>query len=106
MGDIVLIIYISIAVIFLIYSIISFRKRRIIYAINNEKIKVVKDNYYNLQLSFCVLNSILLILESVIFYNNTNISLFVCYYLVTFWIVNYLLKFIAIKMKYLSTGNE
>ena len=106
MGDLVFIVYISIALIFLIYSIISYKKKNIVYTIRNEKINVLKDDYYNLQLLFCVFNCILLVLESVIIYNKTNTSLFVCYYLATFWIVNYLLKFISIKMKYLNTSYE
>ena len=106
MGDVVFIVYTSIALIFLIYSIISYKKKSIIYTIRNEKINVLKDDYYNLQLLFCVFNCILLVLESVIIYNKTNTSLFVCYYLATFWIVNYLLKFISIKMKYLNTSYE
>ncbi len=106
MGDVVFIVYISIALIFLVYSIISYKKKSIIYTIRNEKINVLKDDYYNLQLLFCVFNCTLLILESVIIYNKTNTSLFVCYYLATFWVVNYLLKFISIKMKYLNTSYE
>ena len=106
MGDLVFIVYISIALIFLIYSIISYKKKNIIYTIRSEKINVSKDNYYNLQLLFCVSNCILLILESVAIYNKTNTTLFVCYYLVTFWVVNYLLKFIGIKMKYLNISYE
>ncbi|WP_455538013.1 hypothetical protein [Terrisporobacter sp.] len=106
MWDRVFIVYISIAVIFLIYSIILCRKKRIIYTIGREEISVLKDDYYKIQLLFCVFNSILLILESAIFYNNTNMSLFACYYVITFWIVNYLLKFIAIKMNYLNKSYE
>ena len=106
MGDVVFIVYISIALIFLIYSIISYKKKNIVYTIRNEKINVLKDDYYKIQLLFCVFNCILLVLESVIIYNKTNTSLFVCYYLATFWIVNYLLKFISIKMKYLNTSYE
>ncbi|MRN23441.1 hypothetical protein EAI30_02310 [Romboutsia ilealis] len=106
MGDVVFIIYISISLIFFVYSIISCKKKSIIYTIRSEKINVLKDDYYNLQLLFCIFNCILLILESVIIYNKTNTSLFVCYYISTFWIINYLLKFIAIKMKYLNTSYE
>lgn len=106
MGDTVSIVYISIALIFLIYSIISYKKKSIIYTIRNEKINVLKDDYYKMQLLFCVFNCILLVLESVIIYNDSNASLFLCYYLATFWIVNYLLKFIAIKMEYLNKSHE
>ena len=105
MGDTVSIVYISIALIFLIYSIISYKKKRIIYTILNEKEKIIvlKDDYYKIQLLFCVFNCILLILESIIIYNT---RFFICYYLATFWIVNYLLKFMAIKMKYLNKSYE
>ena len=103
MGDTVSIVYISIALIFLIYSIISYKKKRIIYTIRNENINVLKDDYYKIQLLFCVFNCILLILESIIIYNT---RFFICYYLATFWIVNYLLKFMAIKMKYLNKSYE
>ena len=106
MGDTVSIVYISIALIFLIYSIISYKKKRIIYTIRNENINVLKDDYYKMQLLFCVFNCILLVLESVIIYNDSNASLFLCYYVATFWIVNYLLKFIAIKMEYLNKSHE
>ena len=106
MEDLFFIVYISMALIFLIYSIISYKKKRIIYTIRNKKINVLKDDYYKIQLLFCLFNCILLILESLIIYNKININLFVSYYLVTFWAINYLLKFIAIKMKYLNTSYE
>lgn len=35
-----------------------------------------------------------------------NTEVFVCYYLATFWVVNYLLKFRAIKMSYLKLFKE
>ena len=99
------IVSISMALIFLIYSIISYKKKRIIYTILNEKEKIIvlEDDYYKIQLLFCVFNCILLILESIIIYNT---RFFICYYLATFWIVNYLLKFMAIKMKYLNKSYE
>ena len=94
--------YISIALIFLVYSIISYKKKSIIYAVRDgkEKVTVLKDDYYKMQLLFCVLNCILLILETLIIYIHSNSGLFTLYYIGTFWIVNYLLKFMAIKMKY------
>jgi len=106
MGDVVFIAYISIAFIFLIYSIISYKKKSIIYTIRNKNINVLKDDYYNLQLLFCVLTCILLILGSLIIYNKVHINLFVSCYVGTFWLLNYLLKFIAIKMKYLNISYE
>ena len=102
MGDIVFLVYISIAMIFFIHSIISYKKKKIIYTINSENLRVTKDTYYNLQLLFCIINCALLVFESVIIYNVTNDSYFSWCYIITFWLINYLLKFIAIKMKYLN----
>lgn len=104
MEDVLFIIYISIAFIFLIYSIISYKKKSIIYTIRSEKISVIKDDYYKMQLSFCIFKCILLILGGVIIYNKVSINLFISYYLSVFWLVSYLLKFIAIKMKYLTNS--
>ncbi|EPZ58940.1 putative membrane protein [[Clostridium] sordellii ATCC 9714] len=35
-----------------------------------------------------------------------SISFFACYYVATFWLMNYLLKFVSIKMKYVSMSYE
>lgn len=100
--DIVFIAYTTIVLIFFIYSIISYKKKKIIYTIRNEKMNIVKDDYYNLQLLFCMINCVLLLLESVIIYNKENTSLFMSCYIATFWLINYLLKFTAIKIKYIN----
>lgn len=102
MDNIEVIVYISAALLFLIYSIRSYQKKNIIYTIRSEKMSVIKNDYYNLQLLFCIANCALLILESVIGYNMENTKLLLLYYFATFWLLNYLLKFIAVKMKYLN----
>ena len=91
---------ILIPLIFLIYSLIAYKKKFIIYTIKNNKIRVTKDSYYILQLLFCIINCILLIFESVM--TIKSISFFACYYVATFWLMNYLLKYVSIKMKYVS----
>lgn len=95
---------ILIPLIFLIYSLIAYKKKFIIYTIKNNKIRVTKDSYYILQLLFCIINCILLIFESVM--TIKSISFFACYYVATFWLMNYLLKFVSIKMKYVSMSCE
>lgn len=102
MDNIDYITYIGAALSFLIYSIISYKNKNIIYTIRSEKMSAIKSDYYKLQLLFCIANCILLILESVISYNMENTKFFLLYYFATFWLVNYLLKFIAVKMKYLN----
>lgn len=90
--------------IFFIYGLISYKKKFIICTINNKKMKVIKNSYYSLQLLFCIINCILLVFESIITIN--NVIFFWCYYIATFWVINYLLKFISIKMKYVSISGE
>lgn len=95
---------ILIPLIFLIYSLIAYKKKFIIYTIKNNNIRVTKDSYYILQLLFCIINCILLVFESVM--TIKSISFFACYYVATFWLMNYLLKFVSIKMKYISMSYE
>ena len=95
---------ILIPLIFLIYSLMAYKKKFIIYTIKNNNIRVTKDSYYILQLLFCIINCILLIFESVM--TIKSISFFACYYVATFWLMNYLLKFVSIKMKYVSMSYE
>lgn len=102
MVDIFFTTYLVIPIILFIYTIIIYIKRKVIYAINSKNLKVKKDDFYKLQLLFCILNCILLLLETFNLYNKLNINLFVSCYLITFWAVNYLLKFIAIKNKYIE----
>lgn len=78
----------------------AYKKKFIIYTIKNNNIRVTKDSYYILQLLFCIINCILLIFESVM--TIKSISFFACYYVATFWLMNYLLKYVSIKMKYVS----
>lgn len=95
---------ILIPLIFLIYSLMAYKKKFIIYTIKNNNIRVTKDSYYILQLLFCIINCILLVFESVM--TIKSISFFACYYVATFWLMNYLLKFVSIKMKYVSMSYE
>ena len=90
--------------IFFTYSLVSFKKKFIICTIKNNNIKVIKDSYYSLQLLFCIITCVLLVFESVIAIN--NILFFTCYYIATFLFINYLLKFISIKMNFISINGE
>lgn len=102
MINLVFVTYISIPIILFIYNIILYVNEKVIYSINSNKLNVMNDSFYKLQLIFCIINCILLISETIIIYNKVNISIFVFCYVATFWIINYLLKFIAIKIKYLE----
>ena len=95
---------IIIPLIFFTYSLVSFKKKFIICTIKNNNIKVIKDSYYSLQLLFCIITCVLLVFESVIAIN--HILFFTCYYIATFLFINYLLKFISIKMNFISINGE
>lgn len=95
---------IIIPLIFFTYSLVSFKKKFIICTIKNNNIKVIKDSYYSLQLLFCIITCVLLVFESVIAIN--SILFFTCYYIATFLFINYLLKFISIKMNFISINGE
>lgn len=95
---------IIIPLIFFTYSLVSFKKKFIIYTIKNNNMKVIKDSYYSLQLLFCIITCVLLVFESVMAIN--NILFFACYYIATFLFINYLLKFISIKMNFISINVE
>ena len=97
---------IALTLFLLIYNIIAYKKKNIIYTIREQNIGVIKDDYYKLQLIFSIINCILLLLLTIFIYSKIAVQLFVGLYGSIFWLVNYLLKFIAIKMKYLNVNYE
>lgn len=95
-----------IGVIFLIYSVVYSRKRKVIYTINTPKFIVLDDRYFNLQLKISILNSIILVIGGSIsqfFYNKSTILFGT---ILIFWIINYCLKWIAINKKYVQIENK
>ena len=102
MDDKLYIFLILIPIVFLIYSIITFENKTIIYTVNDNDIKVAKSSYYILQLLFCIINAVLLGIEIKIFYNKIDVRYFILIYVISFWTINFLLKYIAFKNKYLK----
>ena len=76
MENLIFITYIGLALFFLIYNVISYKKKNIIYTIRKGNISVIKDDYYNIQLIFSIFNCILLILGTVFIYNKIDVPLF------------------------------
>lgn len=85
-----------------IYSLILYKKKIIIYTKNDENMKVKKDSYYSLQLLLYIITCILLVFQSLMAIN--SVIIFICYYIATFILMNYLLRFISVKMNYLSVN--
>lgn len=87
-------------IVFIIYNIICYFNKKVIYTINNKKFVINNNNFFKIQLILSCINSILI---SIIVYEwEKHDSKFLGFllFIVTFWGINYLIKFIAIFKKY------
>ncbi|MEA4828316.1 MAG: hypothetical protein VB130_17120 [Clostridium sp.] len=85
--------------VFLIYNIMCYFKKKVIYTIKSEKFIIINDRFFNIQLLLSCINCILI---SVIAYlwEKFYFQFGVILYLGVFWTINYLIKGIAIFKKY------
>lgn len=94
---------ILIALIFLLYNIYCYKFKKVIYTINSKDIFINSDKFYMIQLVINLFNISFLIMISYLSYlNKFDIQLYVIYFIGLFWIFNFLIKYIAIKFKYIS----
>ena len=105
MADTLYVTFLIIPIIFFLYSIVLYTKGKVIYSIDSKKIEINTKRFYVLQFIFCTINSVLLLFEAFILYGKVNNSIFVFCYVITFWIVSYLLKFVSIKNNYINISN-
>ena len=92
-----------IATIFIIYNIIYYRNKKTVYMLNDKYI-VLNDKYYDTQLIFGLMNSVLLL----IFYlawnlTDRNPQVFLITTIIIFWGLNYMLEFYTRKKGYVGT---
>ncbi len=93
---------ILIALIFLLYNIYCYKFKKVIYTINSKDIFISNNKFYMVQFLINLFNiSFLIIISYLSYLNNFNIQLYVIYFLGIFWILNFLIKYIAIKFKYI-----
>ena len=81
---------------FITYNLYCYKKKKVIYTIRKNDIKVIDDRFYALQLSISIFNSICL---TVIAYNIKS-PYMPLLYLSVFWLINYAIKWISIGKKY------
>ena len=102
MIDILCMAFIFIPIILFIYSLILYKKKKVIYSIGIKSTEVVVEKFYRLQLTFCIINVVALLLEVFVFYGEINTNIFILIYVMTFWFISYLLKFISMKKIYIK----
>ena len=86
-------------IIFVIYNIICYLKRKVIYTINDSSLVIVDDRFFKLQLSLSLLNS-LLVSVVVYIWEKQNLKFGILLFIMVYWGINYLIKYIGILKKY------
>ncbi|WP_394872837.1 hypothetical protein [Clostridium butyricum] len=88
-------------IIFIIYNIICYLKRKVIYTINDSSLVIVDDRFFKLQLSLSLLNS-LLVSVVVYIWEKQNLKFGILLFIMVYWGINYLIKYIGILKKYVQ----
>jgi len=88
-------------VLFIIYNIIYYFKKKVIYTINTEDFVIVSDDFFKLQLYLSCINAILTSILVFVWdkFNSRYTPLSV---ILTFWGINYLIKYISRIKKYVG----
>lgn len=88
---------------FFIYSLLCYKKRKVIYTISEPEFNVLDYRYYNLQLKVSIINSIIIASGGIIsqFFQLGEIKSTILFItILIFWIINYSLRKIAVSKKY------
>lgn len=84
-----------------IYNIVCYKKKKINYMIKANAFTVKNEEYYKMQLRFGIADSILMVL-SVLITIKKDYHLQIIFSLLTYTIVNFVLRYAAIIKKYAS----
>lgn len=96
-----------IAIWFIIYNLICYKKRKMIYAINKDRYYILKNDYFKTQLIFGIVNSICLIMFSVYCYAIIKeMSLYTLGVIIIFGGLNCTLSLYSCKKGYLGIKEE
>lgn len=91
-------------ILFVIYNIVYYLKKKVIYTIKNKNFVIVNNNYFKVQLLLSCINSILISII-VRMWDKLNSQIYFLLFILTFWGINYLIKFISILKEYAKTEN-
>jgi len=91
---------------FVIINIVYYFNKEVIYTIKDKNLVIINDKFFKIQLCLSCVNSILIAIEVYMQEKfNYPYPFGLLLFLLTFWGINYLIKFIAILKKYAKTGN-
>lgn len=86
-------------IVFVIYNIIYYFNKKVIYTIKKDNFIIINDTFFKFQLFLSCLNAIFV--SMVTYYlDKYNSSVGLLLFILIFWGINYLIKFIAILKKY------
>ena len=88
-------------VLFIIYNIIYYFKKKVIYTIKSENFVVVSDDFYKIQLYLSCINAILISIIVFVWEKFDPQYIFLPVIL-AFWGINYLIKYISRIKKYVE----
>ena len=88
-------------VLFIIYNIIYYFKKKVIYTIKSEDFVIVSDDFFKIQLYLSCINAMLISIIVFVWgkFDSQYIALPV---ILTFWGINYLIKYISRIKKYVG----
>jgi hypothetical protein len=89
---------------FVIYNTVYYFNKKVIYTIKDKNLVVINNKFFKIQLCLSCVNSILITIVVYVWDKFNNPFSFLLFML-TFWGINYLIKFIAILKKYAKMEN-
>lgn len=91
-------------ILFVAYNIVYYFNKKVIYTIKDKNLVVINNKFFKIQLCLSCVNAILITIIVYLWDKFEYQSGFLLFIL-TFWGINYLIKFIAILKKYAKTEN-
>lgn len=90
---------IIVPILFVVYNIVYYLKKKVIYTIRNDNFVIINNNYFKVQLLLSCINSIFISII-VRIWDKLKSPMYFLLFLLIYWGINYLIKFIAILKKY------
>ena len=94
-----LIIGIIFPILFIIYNLICYSKKLVIYTIKRKNFRVINEDFYKIQLGLCVVNSLFMTINIYI-YDKVNEPMGYLLFFSMFWGINYLIKYSTVLKGY------
>lgn len=92
-------------ILFIIYNIIYYLKRKVIYTIKDKNFIIIDYRFFKIQLSLSLVNAILV---SIVVYawDKYNLKFGLLFFMLIYWGINYSIKYIGILKKYAEIRNN